>query len=78
MKAKNKDVYDASKTTTLPISREIVNVYVMNGTKLPWFIDLLNINLNNTDLEVAKKRIKMYLDAFRNEQKRITENLDFS
>lgn len=77
LKAGNKDVYDLSKTTTLPISREIVRVYVLNKTKLPWFIDLLNINLNNTDLEVAKKRIALYVDSFQTANIRITENLDF-
>lgn len=77
LQAANKDVYDLSKTTTLPISREIVAVYVRHETKMPWFIDLLNINLNNLDLNIARKRIKMYLDTFNKEGKRITENLDF-
>ncbi|MEI9944965.1 MAG: hypothetical protein WDN26_12210 [Chitinophagaceae bacterium] len=43
----------------------------------PWFIDLLNINLNNNDLSVAKERIKMYMEAFKKDGTRITENLDF-
>lgn len=77
-KASNKDVYDLSKTTTLPISREIVGVYVLHPVKLPWFIDLLNVNLNNTDLTVAKQRIKMYVDTFSMKGIRITENLDFA
>jgi malate synthase len=77
LKAGNKDVHDASKNTTLPISREIVATYILNEVKMPWFIDLLNINLNNLDLESAKKRIEMYVDAFVNEETRITENLDF-
>lgn len=77
LKARNKDVYDYSKTTTLPVSREIVTIYIKCEVKLPWFIDLLNINLNNVDLELAKKRIKMYLDAFLKDGTRITENLDF-
>ena len=77
MKAGNKDVYDLSKTTTLPISKEIVEVYVLNESKLPWFIDLLNINLNNTDLHVARQRIKLYVDTFKTKGTRITENLDF-
>lgn len=78
LNARNKDVYDHSKTTTLPISREIVASYVINEVKTPWFIDLLNINLNNFDLKEAKKRIKIYMDAFKKEGKRITENLDFA
>ncbi len=47
------------------------------GVKPPWYIDLLNINLNNHDLAVAKQRIESYLDAFRRDGTRITENLDF-
>lgn len=77
LNAHNKDVYDHSKTTTLPISREIVVSYVQNRIKAPWFIDLLNINLNNFDLKEAKKRIKIYLDAFKQDGTRITKNLDF-
>lgn len=77
LKADNKDVYDASKTTTLPIAREIAEVYVFNEFKIPWYIDLLNINLNNMSLEEAKKRIGDYIQAFRAEGKRITENPDF-
>ena len=39
LKANSRDVHDASKTTTLPIAREIVATYVGLGTKLPWYID---------------------------------------
>lgn len=77
LKANNKDVYDASKTTTLPIAREIAEIYVFNEFKIPWFIDLLNINLNNENLQEARKRISDYIQAFKNEGKRITENPDF-
>lgn len=77
LKASDKDVHNLSKTTTLPISREIVEVYVESATKLPWFVDLLNINLNNTNLEVAKQRIRLYVDTFTTKGVRITENLDF-
>src|SRR5690606_18313102 len=38
LNADSNDVHDASKTTTLPIAREIAKVYVLNKTKLPWFI----------------------------------------
>lgn len=75
--AKDKDVYDISKDTTLPIAKEIVRTYVMDELKVPWYIDLLNINLNNHDLDTAKKRIKLYMDAFKKDGTRITENLDF-
>jgi malate synthase len=77
-KASNRDVHDVSKRTTLPIAREIARVYVMDDVKLPWYIDLLNINLNNADLIEAKRRIKMLADAFAKDGTRITENLDFS
>jgi malate synthase len=77
LKAGNKDVYDESKATTLPISKEIVVAYIHSEVKLPWFIDLLNINLNNMDLEEAKRRIRMYVAAFKKDGSRITENLDF-
>jgi malate synthase len=75
--ADNKDVFDSSKTTTLPISREIANTYVLSDVKAPWFVDLLNINLNNEDLETAKERIAMYMHAFKKDGYRITENIDF-
>lgn len=77
LKASSKDVHDASKNTTLPIAREIAHVYIHSRVKPPWFIDLLNINLNNTELDIAKKRIKLYIDTLTGEDKRITENLDF-
>jgi malate synthase len=77
-KAGNRDVHDVSKRTTLPIAREIAQVYVMDDVKLPWYIDLLNINLNNSDLNEAKRRIRILADAFAKDGTRITENLDFS
>jgi malate synthase len=76
--AGNRDVHDHSKRTTLPIAREIVQTYVMDDVKLPWYIDLLNINLNNTDVNESRRRIRMLADAFRKDGTRITENLDFS
>jgi malate synthase len=77
VRADNRDVFDSSKTTTLPISKEIVNVYIHSREKFPWFIDLLNINLDNSNLELAKERMKKYMDAFRKDGTRITENVDF-
>jgi malate synthase len=76
-KASNRDVHDVSKTTTLPIAREIAETYVMDDLKMPWYVDLLNINLNNFDLAEAKRRIRLFADAFRKDGTRITENLDF-
>jgi len=74
--ASNRDVHDNSKNTTLPIARAIVEAYVLDDVKAPWYIDLLNINLNNHDLGVAKQRIRQYMEAFKKEGTRITENLD--
>ena len=76
--AGNKDVFDVSKQTTLPIARAIVEAYVMDPMKLPWYIDLLNINLDNHDLTEAKRRIRLLVDAFRKDGTRVTENLDFA
>ena len=75
--AKNKDVHDDSKTTTLPISRAIAHTYVLDDVKAPWFIDLLNINLDNRDLGEANKRIQSFMERFKKEGTRITENIDF-
>ncbi len=77
-RASNRDVHDDSKNTTLPVVREIAAAYVTEGVKAPWYIDLLNVNLNNHDLDVAKMRIRMYIDTFRDRGTRITQNLDFS
>ena len=77
LNAKSKDVHDGSKTTTLPISREIAEVYVLDSIKAPWFIDLLNINLNNHSLTEAVRRIELYMSAIKESGRRITENLDF-
>ena len=77
LKAGNRDVHDDSKKTTLPIAREIVETYLLDDTKLPWYIDLLNITLGNHDLAEAKRRIKMLADAFSATGTRITQNLDF-
>ena len=76
-KASNRDVHDNSKDTSLPIAREIVETYVMDPVKMPWYIDLMNINLNNYSLEEGKRRIKLFADAFRKDGTRITKNLEF-
>lgn len=77
LEAKNKDVHDDSKTTTLPISREIASKYVLDPIKAPWFIDLLNINLDNNDLAGAIKRIQSFMERFKKYGVRMTENVDF-
>ena len=76
-RAGNRDVHDVSKETSLPIAREVVEALVTEERKLPWYIDLLNINIDNLDLAEARRRIRMFLDAYRNDGTRITGNLDF-
>ena len=76
-RAANRDVHDDSKHTTLPIAREIVQAYVTDEIKAPWYIDLLNVNLDQHDLANARERIALYMDAFRANGTRITHNLDF-
>jgi malate synthase len=75
--AGNRDVHDDSKATTLPIAREIAEAYVGAPWKAPWYVDLLNINLDNHDLSTARQRIGQYLEAFARDGTRITHNLDF-
>jgi malate synthase len=77
LQAGNRDVHDNSKTTTLPIAREIVDTYVTDEVKLPWYIDLLNITLGVNDLGEATRRIRLLRDTFRDTGARVTENLDF-
>ncbi|HUP65469.1 MAG TPA: malate synthase [Thermoanaerobaculia bacterium] len=76
-KAGDRDVHDDSKTTTLPVAREIVRTCVTDPLKIPWFIDLLNLNLSNHDPEVARKRIALYRETLEREGVRVTGNLDF-
>ena len=76
-RAGNRDVHDDSKETTLPIAREIVATYVAESTKLPVYVDLLNVNLNVQDLATARERIARYKQAFNADGTRVTENLDF-
>ncbi|MBK9796732.1 MAG: malate synthase [Holophagaceae bacterium] len=76
-RARNKDVHDDSKDTTLPIARAIVQTYVGSDIKAPWYVDLLNLNLGVEDLAEADRRIARFLEAFRKDGTRITENLDF-
>ena len=77
LRADSNDVHDDSKTTTLPIARAIVEAYVLEPVKAPWYIDLLNLNLNVMDLSVAEERIRRFLDAYGRDGTRITRNLDF-
>ncbi len=76
-KASNRDVHDDSKDTTLPIARAIVQCYVQSNIKAPWYVDLLNLNLGVESLGEAEKRIARFLEAFKKDGTRLTENLDF-
>src|SRR5690606_10906636 len=74
--ADDRDVFTTSKSTTLPIAREIVRRLVHEDSKLPWSIDLLNINLDNHDLAEAKRRIERFVETFERNGTRLIENLD--
>ena len=76
LRADSHDVHDDSKTTTLPIARAIVEAYTLEPVKAPWYIDLLNLNLNVTDVSMAEERIRRFLDEFGRDGTRITRNLD--
>ena len=49
---------------------------VEHDVKLPWFVDLLNLNLGNDDLAEARRRLQTFLEAFRKGE-RVTANVDF-
>jgi len=76
-KASNRDVHDDSKDTTLPVARAIVQAYVNSPVKAPWYVDLLNLNLGVEILPEAERRIATFLETFKKDGIRITENLDF-
>ena len=76
-KARNKDVHDDSKDTTLPIAKAIVQTYVQSGLKAPWYVDLLNLNLGVERLAESEQRIARFLEAFKKDGTRMTENQDF-
>jgi malate synthase len=75
--ARDRDVHDDSKRTTLPIARVVVETLVGHPEKLPWYVDLLNLNLGNHDPAVARARIARYLEALEARGARLTENPDF-
>ncbi len=75
--ARDRDVHDDSKRTTLPIARAIVETYLGDAVKPPWYIDLLNLNLNNHDLATARERIARFVAELALSGRRITANLDF-
>jgi len=75
--ARSRDVHDGSKSTTLPIAQAIVQAYLAAESKAPWYVDLLNLNLDNHDLEEAQSRISRYLSDFASNETRLTGNPDF-
>ncbi|MEZ5364352.1 MAG: hypothetical protein R2748_18950 [Bryobacterales bacterium] len=75
--ARDVDVHDDSKQTTLPVARAIAEDYVRFGQKAPWMVDLLNINLGVENEAEARERIRTFLETFAKEGVRITRNLDF-
>ncbi|MFN0064120.1 MAG: hypothetical protein ACKVPX_16555 [Myxococcaceae bacterium] len=70
--ANNKDVHDDSKHTTLPIVRELVDRYVRSDVKPPWYVDLLNVCLETSDLATAHERIAQFLTLFERDGTRLT------
>jgi malate synthase len=76
LNASSKDVFEESKVTTLPIAMDLIEQYMNCDKKIPWLIDLLNINLNVSNLEEAKRRTRLYIDSFVQKGERITGNLD--
>jgi malate synthase len=77
-RARNRDVHDDSKHTTLPIARAIADAYLAQPVKWPWYVDLLNITLDAPDRETAVRRIERFAAAFATDRTRVTQNPDFS
>ncbi len=75
--AGNRDVHDDSKHTTLPIARDIVEALVTTDLKAPWYIDVLNLTLDNHDRVECAGRVARYLDALRATGTRVTRNPEF-
>ena len=76
--ARDVDVHDDSKTTTLPVARVVVDAYVRCAQKAPWMVDLLNVNLTVEQEQTARQRTRGFLELFAAQGVRITKNLDFA
>ncbi len=76
--ARNVDVHDDSKDTTLPVVNSVVDAYVRFERKAPWMVDLLYVNLGVEDEATARKRTSDFLSLFASKGVRITQNLDFA
>ena len=68
---------DIAVASTKAFLTQIVAAYLGSGAKPPWYIDLLNINLDNHDQGEARRRVRMFLEALVEDRTRITRNLDF-
>jgi malate synthase len=77
LRASDRDVYDRTKETTLPIARDIFESYVRSTAKYPWLIDILNASLDTGDLEVARARTSAALARFISSGERTTANPAF-
>ncbi len=75
--AGHRDVHDGSKTTTLPIARDLVATLVESDLKAPWYIDVLNLTLDNPERAICAQRIAGYLNTFRSTGVRLTANPEF-
>jgi malate synthase len=75
--AGDRDVHDDSKTTTLPIARDIVATLVESDVKAPWYVDLLNLTLDNHDRDECAARVAAYMRAFAADGTRLTGNVEF-
>ncbi|HTL69657.1 MAG TPA: phosphoenolpyruvate carboxykinase (GTP) [Candidatus Eisenbacteria bacterium] len=73
----DKKVNAATKTTTLPVAREIVERYVLAPVTMPWLVDLLNAALEAPDPATASRRLTDYISTFESNNERITENLNY-
>ncbi len=77
-RARDVDVHDDSKRTTLPVANVVVDAYVGFDQKAPWIVDLLNVNLGVEQERTAQQRTGDFLKLFATEGVRITKNLDFA
>jgi len=75
--ARDRDVHEDSKRSTLPIAGLIAQTYVTSQIKPPWYVDLLNLNLDNQDVDEALRRAHKYLGELEAFASRLTKTLDF-
>ena len=61
--ATDRDVHAVSKIDDVADCARDRRSLRLDETKVPWYIDLLNINLNNTSLPEARERIRRYMNV---------------